>query len=371
MDRRHFLKSSALLAAAPAIPGFSHAQSTAAAAPWSDGKTWNSYEITTRVELKPDGDMRVWIPMPLSLDTDWYKGLNSAWTGNATTMRVLHDPKYNSSLFYAEWSKPVDSPYVALTSNFSTRDRSVDLSKPRSFEPTDALTLERYLEATQLMPINGLVRTTAKQATRSARTDVEKVRALYEWIVQNTHRDPKTRGCGLGDVRAMFESNNFGGKCGDLNAAFVALCRSVGIPARDVYGIRVDSSKWGYRSLGTASAATSATITGAQHCRAEVYLKTHGWVPMDPADVRKVMLEEPPGNLPLGNEKVELVHAKLFGAWEMNWMPMNYAHDVKLPNGKGAPIPFMMYPNAETAAGRKDSLDPASFKYVITSRKLA
>jgi len=31
----------------------------------------------------------------------------------------------------------------------------------------------------------------------------------------------------------------------------------------------------------------------------------------------------------------------------------------------------MMYPNAETAAGRKDSLDPASFKYVITSRKLA
>jgi len=34
-------------------------------------------------------------------------------------------------------------------------------------------------------------------------------------------------------------------------------------------------------------------------------------------------------------------------------------------------VPFLMYPQAETAEGRKDSLDPASFKYQITSREVS
>jgi transglutaminase-like putative cysteine protease len=61
------------------------------------------------------------------------------------------------------------------------------------------------------------------------------------------------------------------------------------VPARDVYGIRIAKSELGYKSLG----ASSENITKAQHCRAEVYLSEYGWVAVDPADVRKVMLEEP------------------------------------------------------------------------------
>ena len=47
------------------------------------------------------------------------------------------------------------------------------------------------------------------------------------------------RGCGVGDIRAMLETGNLGGKCADLNALFVGLARAAGIPARDVYGVRV------------------------------------------------------------------------------------------------------------------------------------
>jgi hypothetical protein len=35
-----------------------------------------------------------------------------------------------------------------------------------------------------------------------------------------------------------------------------------------------------------------------------VYLRNYGWVSVDPADVRKVVLEEPPGNCPLDEEMV-------------------------------------------------------------------
>ena len=152
----------------------------------------------------------------------------------------------------------------------------------------------------------------------SALTLVARARAIYEWVVENTYRDPKVIGCGLGDIKVMLETGNLGGKCADLNALFVGLARSAGIPARDVYGVRVaDSATW--KSLGR-----SGDITKAQHCRAEFYDASLGWVPVDPADVRKVVLEEEKDRLlPLSDPRVDLARRTLFGAWEMNWMGFN------------------------------------------------
>jgi transglutaminase-like putative cysteine protease len=112
-------------------------------------------------------------------------------------------------------------------------------------------------------------------------------------------------------------------------------------------------------------------VTRAQHCRAEVFLEGYGWVPVDPADVRKVALEEPPGNRRLDDEIVKRARASLFGAWEMNWVAYNFGHDVSLPSSSRPALPFLMYPQAETGAGRLDSLDPEQFRYEITAREIA
>jgi hypothetical protein len=42
-----------------------------------------------------------------------------------------------------------------------------------------------------------------------------------------------------------------------------------------------------------------------------------------------------------------------------------------LPKSKRPPLPFFMYPQAETANGRLDSLDPDTFKYEITAREVS
>lgn len=89
----------------------------------------------------------------------------------------------------------------------------------------------------------------------------------------------------------------------------------------------------------------------------------------DPADVRKVVLEERP-NLTLADDVVGQMRTFLFGNWEGNWLAYNYAHDIKLPGSKGAPVAFLMYPQAENADGRVDSLDPDNFKYRIVSREI-
>jgi transglutaminase-like putative cysteine protease len=108
----------------------------------------------------------------------------------------------------------------------------------------------------------------------------------------------------------MLKTGDLGGKCADLNALYVGLARAVGLPALDVYGIRIAPSKFGYRSLG----AGSEIVSEAQHCRAEVFLTGFGWVPVDPADVRKVAVEEPPGQLALSDPKVGAGRKTLFGA---------------------------------------------------------
>ncbi|HQT25761.1 MAG TPA: hypothetical protein PLK99_04090, partial [Burkholderiales bacterium] len=117
------------------------------------------------------------------------------------------------------------------------------------------------------------------------------------------------------------------------------------------------------------SLGKSGDITKAQHCRAEVWLSGFGWVPVDPADVRKVVLEEKPG-LTLSDGIVEAARKTLFGSWEMNWMPYNFGSDIALPGSKGGTIPFFMYPQGENASGRLDSLDPASFSYRIVSKEI-
>jgi hypothetical protein len=50
-------------------------------------------------------------------------------------------------------------------------------------------------------------------------------------------------------------------------------------------------------------------------------------------------------------------------------MAYNVAHDVKLPNSKGAGLGFLMYPIAENASGRLNSYAPDDFKYQISARE--
>jgi transglutaminase-like putative cysteine protease len=191
---------------------------------------------------------------------------------------------------------------------------------------------------------------------------MEKARAIYDWIVDNTFRRTETRGCGLGNIAFMLESGDLGGKCADINSLFVGLARAAGLPARDFFGIRVADSKV------TKSLGKSGDITKAQHCRAEVYIENKGWLPVDPADVRKVVLEE---NIPVDSDKVKILRERLFGSWEMNWVGFNYARDFTLPGQQEGPIGFLMYPYAETAQGVKDYLDSEDFSYTITSNEIA
>jgi transglutaminase-like putative cysteine protease len=326
---------------------------------------WRTFEITTRVEVRqPRGATRVWLPTPLAV-APYQKTMGDTYHPGGGTAVMIETNANEPDMLGCSWDEGVD-PTLTLVSRVATTGHSANLETPTVPPPPDLSAFSRFLKPTRLIPIDGIVRTTANAITKGAGTDAEKARAIYDWIIENTFRDPKVAGCGVGDIKFMLESGNLGGKCADISALFVGLCRAAGIPARDVYGLRVARSEQGFRSLGLAS----ADATKAQHCRAEVYLAGYGWVPVDPADVRKVVLEEPPGNLASGDERVKIARERLFGSWEMNWIAYNFANDVALRGSNRAPLAYFMYPQGETAAGAIDSLDPEHFKYTIIVREL-
>jgi len=362
MNRRDFLRSAGVVSASFALP-----RARRLFAQGIPSGRWRSFEVTTRVEvLKPSGATLVWLPAPLIRETPYQKTLSSRFTAEGGRAEMVEREADDLGIVAARFPAGV-KPVLTLTSRIETRDYAVDLSEPGRAPKAGRAELEHFLRPTKLVPLDGIVKTTATEITKGAKRDVEKARAIYDWIVDNTFRDPKTRGCGVGDIRFMLENKSLGGKCADLNALYVGLARASGLPARDVYGIRVARSELGYKSLGTSS----ENVTKSQHCRAEVYLGGYGWVPVDPADVRKVVLEEPPGNRPLDDDMVKKARARLFGSWEMNWMAYNFGHDVSLSGSSGPTVGYLMYPQAETNDGRLDSLDPDNFKYEITSKEIA
>ena len=372
MKRRDFIlylssavPVSSLLTMVPRLGG-----ARAAEPALSTAAGWRTFEVITSVDIaSPAGTTLLWIPLPSNAATDYQRLLDVKWEApGATKTEVVAVAGYDVRLLRVEWADANTLGPVSLKTHVATRDRQVDIAgtpkRPHGGAHESENVLQTYLRPTNLMPTDGIVKETALKITRGAHDDVEKTRALYEWVVENTNRDPKVAGCGLGDIASMLKSGYLGGKCADLNGLFVAMCRSLGIPARDSYGLRIADSRRGYQCLGKYG-----DVSKAQHCRAEFYTASLGWVPVDPADVRKLVLEEG-GGLPLSDPKVRTARTRLFGSWEMNWLVYNHGHDVALPGARGLPLPFLMYPNAETAEGRLDSLNPTTFRYEIHSREV-
>jgi transglutaminase-like putative cysteine protease len=327
---------------------------------------WRTFEVTTRVDIAfPEGSTQVWLPVPC-VETGWQRSLSHEVQTNGAA-RWVDDGRYGVRMLHVRFEGADATPWVVLVSRVQTRNRKTDWGARGGAAAADVATLRFWTQPTRLLPTDGIVRETALKATRGARTDRDKVRALYDWVVHNTYREPKVRGCGEGDIRTMLETGNLGGKCADLNALFVGLCRAVGVPARDVYGLRLAPSAFGYKELG----AHPANLKGAQHCRAEVYLAGLGWVAMDPADVAKVMRQETSDWIKdPSHPLVAPVNRALFGGWEGNWVGWNMGHDLRLPGAQGPELGFLMYPVAETGGQRIDSYTPDDFKYQISAREI-
>ncbi len=311
--------------------------------------TESSGTITMEFDLSghsSDQEAKLWIPYPLS-DQDQLV-TNVAISGDYVESAVYSDQKYSTPMLYARWDKGSNSRKLVLTFAV-TRQEVVRKDFPKQEAAWDPADYALYLAPTSLGPIDGVVKDLADRIVGNNTSVYAKAKAIYDWTCDNMYRDPNTKGCGPGDVCSLLQTP--GGKCTDIHSVFVSLCRAVGVPAREVFGIRQGKKE-------------VEDITTWQHCWAEFYLPGYGWVPVDPADVRKMML---PHNLKLDDPKTKEYREYFWGAWDPYRVKLAVGRDVILnPPQAGKPLNTFGYPYAEIDGKPLDWLEPATFKYSVS-----
>ena len=167
---------------------------------------------------------------------------------------------FGTPMLYAEWD--AGAPSRKLTFAFDAKRQEVTRPElPAKQAPWTPADHALYLRPTEKAPFTDEIKRLAADITEGKADVLSKARAIYDWTVENTYRDPETKGCGPGDVCEFLKDP--GGKCADISSMFIALCRASGVPAREVLGIRMGKEP-------------VQDITTWQHCWAEFYLPGTG-----------------------------------------------------------------------------------------------
>lgn len=358
MQRRDFFKFSSFLGAASLLPSVTLASDEPA------NPVVRNFDVNFKHQLLEKGkSSRIWLPLPLSTT---YQQLTQDYVINTTAKNVYISDTLIPTM-YGEFEENEQRPILNIQFKIQTTERNTDFSKV-NYDPNekvDPAVLE-FLKPTSHIPTDGVVRAKALEIVGNLKGDLERAKAIYTWVANTMQRDNSVIGCGTGDVKAILESGKLVGKCTDINSVFVGLCRSVGIPAREIFGIRVGQSRFSDQ-MGSAKDGV-AKISGGQHCRAEFYLKGYGWIPVDPADVTKVRLGE---KLTNDDAKIKAVRDYCFGNWEMCWIGFNYGRDFILkPAPEQTPLNNFGYPYAEVDGNTQNYYSPKEFSYDYVSTEL-
>jgi len=307
--------------------------------------------VTVTVDLNAPEEakqVRLWLPYPMS--GEFQRISEVAIRGNYSSMGVYREERHGEAILFTEWNAP--APKRTLTYSFRVERKEASAKDFPAVElPFSREEYSLYLSPTRRVPTDGRVAALAARITGGKPSVREKSRAVYDWVVENMHRDPDVKGCGLGEVESLLSS--LGGKCADISSVFVALARAAGVPAREVFGLRLPPGNAG-------------EITAWQHCWAEFYLPGRGWIPVDPADVRKAILARK-----ISLEEAKPLREYYFGAVDERRVAFGSGRDLELtPAQAGEPLDYFMYPYAE-ADGRPLNEDLYGFNlgYRISYRE--
>ena len=289
----------------------------------------------------------LWVPYPMS---DEFQTIsNISVTGNYETRAIYRDPGSEAVYLHVTWNHPTKQPECIMQFHISQKDRRNKEIKESASEYPEIVS--RYMGPTPFIPANDLeIQQIAIKATEGKKGTLEKAQGIYDWVVENTFRDPAVKGCGLGLPLRTLKKFKGGGKCADLSAVFVTIARAAGIPARDIYGLRLGSPKDG-------------DVTSGFHCWAEFYLPGTGWVMVDPADVRKMMLVH---KLELDNPDTDDWRAFFWGGDDLFRLTLEKNSRGVHLNGANEVVPYFMYPAAQVDGKMLDYFDAKSFTYQVT-----
>lgn len=293
----------------------------------------NQFSFTYQVRVsgipKDSKDLKIWVPLAQSDD---YQKILDLKVKSPYPYQIFEETQYGNKILYLSFDKPTDENLefeiqydVTVQGAKRTYEdlEKMGLSHERVDEAREKM--QMYLSSQKLLVITDKIRAIASQVTKEKATDLEKAKAIYDYVISYMKYDKTGEGWGKGSTLHACEVGK--GNCTDFHSLFIAIARASGIPARFKIGAQIP--------VNQAEGAIG------YHCWAEFYLSSAGWVPVDTSEAWK--------------------HPELrdfyFGSHDPGKFYISLGRDIELnPAQKGEPINIFLQPYIEVNGTPFDSV---------------
>jgi hypothetical protein len=266
----------------------------------------NKFEFSYEVKIpKSKGGKKIelWIPLP---QTDNYQKINELKIETDFDYSILKEEQFNNQYLYIH-AKNENAGFIKISVKANRFERN-------GGEKVSLKNVRMYLGESSKVLITNELRKETQEVIKGLKDSFNQVKAIYEHIVGCIKYDKSGQGWGNGDV--IFVCDERRGNCTDFHSLFIAMCRSINIPARFVIGFPFPEN-------------TPESIVKGYHCWAEFFINAKGWIPIDASEAFK------------HPEKKEY----LFGNLDYNRLQFTIGRDITVKGGKTKhTLNYFIYP---------------------------
>jgi transglutaminase-like putative cysteine protease len=274
------------------------------------------YDFTVR-NTNPGKRLRVWIPLA---HTDSHQVVRVVSISGDLPLKKTHESEYGNEILYASTAKADRAEYKFSVEYDVVRREDVRLRDGRLWSAAmraKPASLARFLQPDRLVPMTGLPAEWAAREVQGRSGDLDRGRALYDFVMRTMRYDKTGTGWGRGDVAYACDAKK--GNCTDFHSLFIAMSRSQRIPAKFEIGFQIPPAK------------RAGEVTG-YHCWAEFYSREAGWIPVDISE----------------GWKAPARRDYYFGSHDADRIQFTVGRDLRLsPAQDGAPLNYFLYPYVE------------------------
>ncbi|MGI9543979.1 MAG: transglutaminase-like domain-containing protein [Cyclobacteriaceae bacterium] len=267
----------------------------------------DQFTFTYEVQLPEiSGPANIWLPVAQS---DRFQTIDLVSLEAPGKQEMIKDDEYGNTIMYLQLLPEHSSQKIIMNYQVERKEKAAYQEQHTN--------IEKYLEASTLMPVGDRFSTIADEVIREkqANSPLTKARALYDYIIDNM-RYAKEGTYGTGDANYACDSKS--GNCTEFHSFFISLARSAGIPARFAVGAAIPSER------------NDGEVDG-YHCWAEFYAEGKWW-PVDISEANKYT--------PLATY--------YFGHHPANRIEFSQGRDLAPdPTPQSGPINFLAYPVLE------------------------
>jgi transglutaminase-like putative cysteine protease len=266
----------------------------------------DQFEFTYRATLPEiNKTSRLWIPLPAS---DEYQSVELKYFKSPVSYEILEDNEYGNKMYFMELNPENGGEIIEICYLVNRREKGV--YEDKSLDP------KKYLRPNRMVPSNNEFSQIAKNVVEGKLGNLAKARALYDHTIDRMKYIKYGEGWGKGD--AVYACDVKSGNCTDFHSYFIALARSVDIPARFAIGASIPSSR------------NDGGVDG-YHCWAEFHTDGNWW----PIDISE-------------GDKCSALSTYYFGHNPANRIEFSHGRDLVVEPGPiSGPINFLAYPVLE------------------------